>query len=39
MISEKVTLNKHLMDMDKEATDINKNLVLGIDFFFSFVCK
>ena len=27
------------MDMDKEATEINKNLVPGIDFFFFFVCK
>ena len=40
MISEKVTVNKDLMDMKKEATQTNKNLVLGIDFFFFFfVCK
>ena len=36
MISEKVTVNKDLMDMKKEATQTNKNLVLGIDFFFLF---
>ena len=33
MISEKVTMNKDLMVMNKEATQTNKNMVLGIDFF------
>lgn len=35
MISEKVTLNKHLMNMKEEAMQISKSLILQIvDFFF-----
>lgn len=35
MISEKVTLNKHLMNMKEEAIQISKSLILQIgDFFF-----